>query len=189
MPTINVGDFRKGMKVLLDGQPCELLSVEFKKPGKGQAVYTTRIRNLLNGKMYDNKYRSGDSLESADIRNGDGVYSYFDGTDYIFMDNESFEQVGISADIVGDKMRFIPDNTECALLYWNGQLISVSPPKHIVLEVTYTEPAARGDTATNVTKAARVDPGGEVQVPAFIAQGNRIKIETETGTYIERVND
>jgi elongation factor P len=188
MPSINVGEFRKGMKVLLDGQPCELLSVEFKKPGKGQAVYTTRIRNLLNGKTYDFKYRSGDSLESADIRNGDGNYSYFDGSQYIFMDNESFEQVGISADVVGDRMRFVPENTECALLYWNGQLIAVSPPKHVVLEVIYTEPAARGDTATNVTKAASVEPGGEVQVPAFIAQGNRIKIDTESGTYIERVN-
>lgn len=189
MPAINVGDFRKGMKVLLDGQPCELLSVEFKKPGKGQAVYTTRIRNLINGKIYDNKYRSGDSLESADVRNADGIYSYFDGSEYIFMDNDSFEQVGIPADVVGQQLRFIPENTECGLLYWNGQLIAISPPKHIVLEVTYTEPAARGDTATNVTKAATVDPGGEVQVPAFIAQGNKIKIETESGSYIERVND
>lgn len=188
MPTINVGDFRKGLKVLLDGQPSELISVEFKKPGKGQAVYTTRIRNLINGKIYENKYRSGDSLESADIRNGDGNYSYFDGSEYIFMDNESFEQVGISKNVVGELMRFVPENTECALLYWNGQLISVNPPKHIVLEVTYTEPAARGDTATNVTKAATVDPGGEVQVPAFIAAGNKIKIDTESGTYIERVN-
>ncbi|MCA9025422.1 MAG: elongation factor P [Planctomycetaceae bacterium] len=189
MATINVGDFRKGMKVLLDGQPCEMLSVEFKKPGKGQAVYTTRIRNLLNGKTYDIKYRSGDSLESADIRNSDGIYSYFDGTDYIFLDNESFEQVGLSGEVCGYQMKFIPENTECGLLYWNGQLIGVTPPKHIVLEVTYTEPAAKGDTATNVTKAATVDVGGEVQVPAFIAQGNRIKIDTESGTYIERVND
>lgn len=188
MPAINVGDFRKGMKVLLDGQPCELLSVEFKKPGKGQAVYTTRIRSLMSGKIYDFKYRSGDSLESADVRNADGIYSYYDGTEYVFMDNESYEQVGISADIVGDRMRFIPENTECGLLYWNNQLIGVSPPKHITLEVIYTEPAARGDTATNVTKAATVEPGGEVQVPAFIAQGNRIKIDTESGTYIERVN-
>lgn len=188
MPTINVGDFRKGMKVLLDGQPSELLSVEFKKPGKGQAVYTTRIRNLMNGKTYDIKYRSGDGLEAADVKNSDGTYSYFDGTDYIFMDSESFEQVGIAASIVGDQMRFIPDNTECGLLYWNNQLIGITPPKNITLEVIYTEPAARGDTATNVTKAARVEPGGEVQVPAFIAQGNRIKIDTETGSYIERVN-
>ncbi len=189
MAAINVGDFRKGLKVLLDGQPCEMLSVEFKKPGKGQAVYTTRIRNLLNGKIYDNKYRSGDSLESADVRNADGMYSYFDGTNYIFMDNESFEQVGLSAEVCGDQMKFIPENTECGLLYWNSQLIGVTPPKHITLEVTYAEPAARGDTATNVTKAATVTTGGEVQVPAFISQGNKIKIDTETGTYIERVNE
>ncbi len=189
MATISVGDFRKTLKVLLDGQPCEMLSVEFKKPGKGQAVYTTRIRNLLNGKIYDNKYRSGDSLESADVRNADGMYSYFDGTDHIFMDNESFEQVGLSAAVCGDQMKFIPENTECGLLYWNNQLIGVTPPKHITLEITYAEPAARGDTATNVTKAATVTTGGEVQVPAFISQGNKIKIDTETGTYIERVNE
>jgi len=189
MATISVGDFKKGVKVLLDGQPCEMLSVEFKKPGKGQAVYTTRIRNLLNGKIYDHKYRSGDSLEAADIRNGDGIYSYFDGTDYIFLDNDSFEQVGLSAEVCGHQMKFIPDNTECALLYFNNQLIGVSPPKHITLEVTYTEPAAKGDTATNVTKAATLTTGGEVQVPAFIAQGNKIKLDTESGTYIERVNE
>ncbi|MGD9854971.1 MAG: elongation factor P [Planctomycetaceae bacterium] len=189
MPSINVGEFRKGMKVLLEGQPCEIMSVDFKKPGKGQAVYTTKLRNLLNGKIYDFKYRSGESLESADIRNSDGMYSYYDGTNYIFMDNESFEQVGLSAEVCGDQMTYIPENTECGLLYWNNQLIAVSPPKHIVLEVTYTEPAARGDTATNVTKAATVATGGTVQVPAFIAQGNRIKIDTESGSYIERVND
>lgn len=99
MPQINAGDFRKGIKVIVDGQPFEMIECNFVKPGKGQALYKTRLRNLLTGTLLDNTYRSGDSLESADVRNADGLYSYFDGTNYIFMDNESFEQMELSADV------------------------------------------------------------------------------------------
>jgi elongation factor P len=187
MPTINAGDFKKGIKVIVEGQPYEMIECEFKKPGKGQALYRTKVRNLLNGKILDITYRSGDSLEAADVHTSDGMYSYFDGTNYIFMDNDSFEQVSLSAEVCGDQMPFIKENTECQMLYWNNQLIGVSPPRHLVLEVTYTEPAAKGDTATNVTKAATVETGAEVQVPAFINTGDRIKIDTQEGTYIERV--
>ncbi len=187
MPTINAGDFKKGLKVVYEGQPCEMVECNFNKPGKGQAMYKTKLRNLLTGKLYDITYRSGDSLESADVRNADGMFSYFDGTDYVFMDNDSFEQVSLSGDVCGEQMRFISENVECGLMYYNNQLIGVSPPRHIVLEVTHTEPAAKGNTATNVTKPATVKTGGEVQVPAFINIGDRVKIDTEEGVYIERV--
>ncbi|MEW4526625.1 elongation factor P [Maioricimonas sp. JC845] len=186
MPQINAGDFRKGIKVIVDGQPFEMIECNFVKPGKGQALYKTRLRNLLTGTLLDNTYRSGDSLESADVRNADGLYSYFDGTNYIFMDNESFEQMELSADVCADQMKFIKEGAECGLLYWNDQLIGVTPPKHVELEVTYTEPAARGNTATNVTKPATVETGGEVQVPAFIEIGEKIKIAAETGEYLGR---
>ncbi|QDU39741.1 Elongation factor P [Maioricimonas rarisocia] len=186
MPQINAGDFRKGIKVTVDGQPFEMIECNFVKPGKGQALYKTRLRNLLTGTLLDNTYRSGDSLESADVRNADGLYSYFDGTNYIFMDNESFEQMELSADVCADQMKFIKEGAECGLLYWNDQLIGVTPPKHVELEVTYTEPAARGNTATNVTKPATVETGGEVQVPAFIEIGETIKIAAETGEYLGR---
>ncbi|MFG0295543.1 MAG: elongation factor P [Maioricimonas sp. JB045] len=186
MPQINAGDFRKGIKVIVDGQPFEMIECNFVKPGKGQALYKTRLRNLLTGTLLDNTYRSGDSLESADVRNADGLYSYFDGTNYIFMDNESFEQMELSADVCADQMKFIKEGAECGLLYWTDQLIGVTPPKHVELEVTYTEPAARGNTATNVTKPATVETGGEVQVPAFIEIGEKIKIAAETGEYLGR---
>ncbi len=186
MPQINAGDFRKGIKVIVDGQPYEMINCDFVKPGKGQALYKTKLRGLLSGTILDITYRSGDSLEQADVRQADGMYSYFDGTNYIFMDNESFEQISLAADVCKDQMTYIKDGTECGLMYWNDQLIGVNPPKHVVLEVTYTVPGARGNTATNVTKPATVETGGEVQVPAFITTGEKIKIAAETGEYLGR---
>lgn len=186
MATINAGDFRKGIKVIYENQPYEMLECNFVKPGKGQALYRTRLQNLLTGTNLDVTFRSGDSLDVADVRNANGMYSYFDGTNYIFMDNESFEQVEIAGDIVADLMRFIKENTECSLLYYNDKLIGVTPPKNVVLEITFTEPAARGNTATNVTKPATVETGAEVQVPSFITTGEKIKIAAETGEYLGR---
>ncbi len=189
MAQINAGDFRKGIKVIIEGKPYDMMHCEFVKPGKGQALYRTKVRNLLTGQALEITYRSGDSLEAADVRNSDGSYSYFDGTNYIFMDNDSFEQVGLSAEICADRMKYIKDGVPVQLLFWNDQLIDVTPPQHIVLEVTYTEPAARGNTANNVTKGATVETGGEIQVPAFINTGDKIKIDTLTGEYLGRVNN
>lgn len=188
MPQINAGDFRKGVKVIIEGSPYEMLDCKFVKPGKGQALYKTKLRHLLTGSLLDITYRSGDSLEAADIRNADGMYSYYDGSGFIFMDNESFEQVSLPEDVCKEQMRFIKEGEPCGLLYWNDQLISVSPPKHVVLTITYTEPAAKGNTATNVTKPATVETGAEVQVPSFISEGERIRINAETGEYLGREN-
>jgi elongation factor P len=188
MAVYNAGEFRKGIKVIVESVPYEMIACEFVKPGKGQALYKTRLRNLLTGTLLDRTYRSGEALEAADIRNSDGIYSYFDGSNYVFMDNDSFEQVSIPGSTVAERMRFIKDNSPCQLMYWNDKLIDVTPPKHIVLEVTFTEPAARGNTATNVTKPATVETGGEVKVPSFISAGEKIKIDTETGEYLGRVN-
>lgn len=186
MPTINAGDFRKGIKIIHENAPFEMLECQFVKPGKGQALYKTRIRNLLTGKNLDITYRSGDGAEAADVRNATGMYSYFDGTNYIFMDNQSMEQVGLSNEVCGDMMRFIKEGTEIGLMYWNDQLIGITPPKNVILEVTFTEPAARGNTATNVTKGATVETGAEVQVPSFVNVGDRIKLSAETGEYLGR---
>ena len=186
MPQINAGDFKKGIKVVHEGQPFEMIECNFVKPGKGQALYKTRIRNLLTGTSLDITFRSGDSMEAADIRNADGLYSYFDGSSYVFMDNESFEQVELSKEVCEEMMRFIKEGEPCGLLYWNDQLIGVTPPKTVILEITYTEPAAKGNTATNVTKPATVETGAEVQVPAFITTGEKIRIAAETGEYLGR---
>ena len=189
MPQINTGDFRKGIKVILDNEPYEMLACDFVKPGKGQALYKTRLRNLLKGTILDRTYKSGDSLEGADVHRAEGVYSYRDGSGYVFMDNDTYEQFSLTEDVCGNDMKFLQEGAPVGLLFWNGQLISMSPPQQVVLEVTYTEPAAKGNTATNVTKPATVETGAEVQVPAFINQGEKIKIEVETGAYVERVRE
>lgn len=186
MPTINAGEFRKGIKIIHENQPYEMLECQFVKPGKGQALYRTRIRNLLTGKNLDITYRSGDGAEAADIRNANGMYSYFDGTGFVFMDNESMEQVTLAKEVCEDQMRYIKEGVECGLMYWNDQLIGITPPKNVVLEITFTEPAARGNTATNVTKPATVETGAEVQVPSFITTGEKIKIAADTGEYLGR---
>lgn len=187
MATINAGDFKKGVKVLVENEPYEMLECHFVKPGKGQALYRTRLRNLLKGSLLERTYRSGDSLEAADVHRSDGVYSYRDGDNYVFMDNNTFEQYSLPASVVADEMRFLMEGATVGLLFWNGQLISMSPPQQVIMTVTYTEPAARGNTATNVTKPATLECGAEIQVPAFIKEGDKVKIDTESGLYMERV--
>ena len=121
------------------------------------------------------------------MHRNDGVYSYRDGDSYVFMDNSNFEQHSLAAEVVKDDMRWLMEGATVGLLYWNGQLISMSPPQQVILKVTYTEPAVRGNTATNVTKPATVETGAEIQVPAFIKEGDNVKIDTESGQYMERI--
>ena len=187
MATINPGDSKKGIKVLVENEPYEMLECFFVKPGKGQALYRTKLRNLLRGSLLERTYRSGDGLEAADVHRSDGVYSYRDGDSYVFMDNNTFEQYSLDASVIEDEMRFLMEGSPVALLFWNQQLISMSPPQQVIMAVTYTEPAARGNTATNVTKPATLECGAEVQVPSFIKEGDRVKIDTESGSYLERV--
>jgi elongation factor P len=188
MATINAGDFKKGLKVLVNGFPHEMLECQFVKPGKGQALYRTRLKHLITGKLFDDTYRSGDSLEAADIRKSPGTYSYRDTDGYVFLDSTTFESFTLSADICGDYMKFLMEGAIVDLLFWNEQLISMSPPQQVELLVTYAEPGARGNTATNVTKGATVETGAEVQVPVFIEQGNKIRVNVETGEYVSRVS-
>ena len=187
MPQINSGDFRKGIKVIVEGSPHDMLECEFRKPGKGQAMYRTKLRNLLNGKILDITYRSGDSLEAADVHRGEGQYLYHDANGYVFMDNKTYEQHTLPLESFQERAKFLLEGAVCSMLYWNGQVIDVEPPQHVVLEVTFTEPAARGDTATNVTKPATLETGTTVHVPAFINQGDKIKVDVPNGSYIERV--
>lgn len=186
MPNINAQDFKKGMKVIIDGDPYDMIEVNFVKPGKGQALYKLRLRNLLKGTITTPTYRSGDSLEQADVRKCSGQYLYREADGYVFMDNDTYEQYTISTDKLGDAANFLLDGATCELLFFNDQLIGVDPPAHVIVEVTYTEPAAKGNTATNVTKPATVETGAEVQVPAFIEQGEKIKVDARTGDYVER---
>jgi len=187
MGSIQAGEFKKGIKVQIDNEPYEMLECFFVKPGKGQALYRTKLRNLLKGSLYEKTYRSGDSLESADVHRNEGVYSYREGDNYVFMDNATYESHSLPASIIADDMRWLMEGATVGLLFWNERLISMSPPQHVVLTIKYTEPAARGNTANNVTKPATVETGAEIQVPAFIKEGDKVKIDTATGQYHERV--
>ncbi|MGE3315975.1 MAG: elongation factor P [Planctomycetaceae bacterium] len=188
MPQVNASDFRKGVKVVLDGEPYEMLECNFVKPGKGQALYKTKLRNLLKGTILDRTYKSGDGLEEADVHKSEGQYLYRDPDNFYFMDNDSFEQYTLPASTCGDAANFLLENAVCGLLFWNGRLIEMTPPAQVVVEVTYTEPAARGNTANSVSKPATVETGATVAVPAFINTGDRIKVDARTGEYIERSN-
>ena len=187
MPQINAGEFKKGIKVVVEGDPYDMIEVNFVKPGKGQALYKCKLRNLLKNTIIDRTYKSGDGLEAADVRKGEGQFLYKDRTGLIFMDQQSFEQYTIPEDIVGDAAKFLLDGAICGLMYYNDQPIEVTPPPHVNLKVTYAEPAARGNTAGNITKPATVETGATVAVPAFIDQGEVIRIDTRTGEYVERV--
>lgn len=189
MPQINTGDFRKGIKVIVEGEPYDMMECNFVKPGKGQALYKCRIRNLLKGTILDRTYKSGDSLEAADVRKGDAQFLYRDANGYVFMDQESFEQYTMTAEAVGDDSRFLQDGMICNLLYWNDQVIGMTPPPQVILRITYTEPAVKGNTSSNITKAATVETGATINVPAFIDMNELVKIDTATGNYLERVRE
>lgn len=187
MPLIEAGSFRKGIKVIVEGEPYEMLECNFVKPGKGQALYKCRLRCLTKNTILDRTYKSGDGLEGADVRKGDAQYLYRDRTNFVFMDQETFEQYTLAQEMLGDSAQFLMDGMTCNLLYWNDSVIGVSPPQHVNLKVTMAEPAVRGNTSSNITKQVTVETGATVNVPAFINVGDVIRINTETGEYMERV--
>lgn len=189
MPSYNTSDFRKGLKVEVDGEPYLMVECNFVKPGKGQALYKCRLRNLIKNTVLDRTYKSGDSIDAADIREAEMQYLYRDGDNFVFMDPETFDQPVLTAEQVGEDAKWLKDGLMCQIMFWNDKPIAFAPPAHLVYRVEYTEPGARGNTATNVTKPARLETGAEIQVPIFIDTGELIKVDTRTGTYIERVKE
>jgi len=188
MGIVTTSDFRKGIKVEIDGQPYLMLECEFVKPGKGQAIYRTKLRNLLTGAIIDRTYKSGDSVQSADVREGDATYLYRDKSGYVFMDTETYEQYHLTAEQIGEPAKFLKEEMPVRMVYWNNTPITVTLPYHVVLKVTYTEPAVRGNTAGNVMKPATLETGATIQVPAFVQVGDLVRVDTRTGEYIERAN-
>lgn len=180
-------DLRKGLKIELEGVPYEVTEFQFVKPGKGQAMYKCRLRNMLAGNTMDRTFRAVDKIDQPNVETKDLAFSYAEGENYIFMDNKTYEQVEIHRDIVGDQRYFLIEDLECQILFFNGRAVSVELPAFVIKEIVETEPGARGDTATNVLKPAKIDSGYEVGVPIFINQGDHIRIDTRTGKYVERV--
>lgn len=189
MANYNTSDFRKGLKVQLNGEPYLMIECNFVKPGKGQAMYKCRLKNLVKQTVLDRTYKSGDSIEAADVNEIETQYLYRQGKNFVFMDTSTFEQYELSEEQVGDAWRFIKDGTLCQMVLFEDNPITISPPNHVVLKVEYCEPGAKGNTATNVTKPAKVETGAEIHCPAFIEMGQLIRVDTRTGEYVERVKE
>jgi len=183
----NTSDFRKGLKVQIDGEPYLMIECQFVKPGKGNAFYKCKLRNLVRNTTLDRTYKGGDSLDIADVVEIDAQYLYRQGDTFVFMDNTTYEQYELSAEQVDDGWKYLIEGMKCSMTLFNNQPIVMAPPNHVELKVEYCEPGAKGNTATNVTKPVKMETGGEFQCPAFINIGNVIKIDTRTGAYVERV--
>ncbi len=187
MATYNTSDFRKGLKVQIDGEPYLMFECNFVKPGKGNAFYKCKLRNLIRSTVLDRTYKGGESLESADVEEIDTQFLYKQGDKYVFMDNKTYEQYELNSEQIDDNWKYLKENMPCRMTLYNNLPITMSPPNHVELTVEYCEPGAKGNTATNVTKPCKVESGAEFQAPAFIEIGDVLKIDTRTGEYVERV--
>ncbi len=186
MASVSTSQFRPGLKILLDGAPCTILENEFVKPGKGQAFNRVKYRNLLTGQVLERTFKSGETVELADVLEKEMEFLYSDGEFWYFMDPESFEQVQADRTAVGDAAKWLKEGMVCSVVLWNGRPISVTPPNSVELKVVETEPGVRGDTAAGGTKPAKLETGAVVKVPLFIEEGEVIKVDTRTGEYLGR---
>lgn len=188
MAVYATNEFKGGLKVLLDGDPCTILENEFVKPGKGQAFNRVRLRNLLNGRVWERTFKSGETLEGADVTESSMEYLYNDGEFYHFMNTDgSFEQVAADRNAVSDALNWLKEQEIYTVMVWNEAPISVTPPNFVELEVTETDPGIRGDTATGGTKPATLSSGAVVKVPLFVEIGDVLRVDTRTGEYQNRV--
>jgi elongation factor P len=183
----DTSDIRKGLKVLMDGNPWTVVEFQFVKPGKGAAFTRTKFKNLLNGSHKELNIRSGEKLEPANVEEREMQFLYKEGIDLVFMDQSSYEQVSVAKEMIGKAADLMKDNMACQVLFFNERPVDVTLPTFVVLEVTASEPGVRGDTSGNVTKPATVETGAEVAVPLFIRVGDIIKIDTRTQEYVERI--
>ncbi|MFG0904477.1 elongation factor P [Photobacterium damselae] len=187
MASFSTNEFRGGMKIMLDNEPCVIIENEFVKPGKGQAFNRVKIRKLLSGKVLEKTFKSGESVEAADVVDVELDYLYTDGEFYHFMNNETFEQIAADVKAVGDNAKWLVENNTCTLTLWNGNPIAVTPQNFVELEVTETDPGLKGDTQGTGGKPATLSTGAVVRVPLFIQIGEIIKIDTRSAEYVSRV--
>lgn len=187
MPTISTADFKNGLSIEYNGKLCTIVEFQHVKPGKGGAFVRTKLRDIKTGRVVEYTFNSGTKFESIRMENKKMQYLYNDGTDFNFMDNNTYEQLAIPADMIGDSAQWLKENDEVTLLYAAEELIGVEPPMFVELEVTETEPGFKGDTVQGGTKPATLETGATVQVPMFINQGEILKIDTRDGRYVTRV--
>jgi elongation factor P len=184
---MDTSELKNGIKVLFDNAPWLVLHVDFVKPGKGAAFYKIRVQNLLTGNTLEKTLRSGEKVEPADVTDTDMQFLYSDPNGYVFMDKNTFDQVTVTAKAVGAAKDFLLENMDVSVTLWDGQPIALRLPNSVVMEVVYTEPAVKGDTQSRVMKPAKLVTGAEVQVPIFVATGDKITINTESRSYVGRV--
>lgn len=185
----NCSDLKKGLKILIDGEPHVIVEFDFTKPGKGQALYKCKLRNMLTGALFDKTYRSGESFEPASLEERDMQYLYQDETGHVFMDQKNYEQVTLSEEVLGDDKYFLIDNMEVKILMFGDQAIGITLPNFVNLRVSQADPWVKGDTAAGNNKPATVETGYNLQVPSFVEEGTLIQIDTRTGQYVTRVKE
>lgn len=186
MATYGTNEFRSGIKIMIEGDPCSIIESEFVKPGKGQAFNRVKLRNLKTGRVWERTFKSGETVEAADVIETDLQYLYNDGEFWNFMSPENYEQYQAGETAIGDGSKWIKEEDMCSATLWNGKIISLTLPNFVELEVTETEPGIKGDTAGTGGKKATVETGAVVRVPLFIQEGEKIKIDTRTGEYVSR---
>lgn len=186
MANFSTNEFKAGLKIMLDGEPCNILENEYVKPGKGQAFNRTKIRKLVSGKTLEKTWRSGETVEGADVIDTELAYLYTDGEFWHFMNNETFEQIAADEKAVGENVKWLVENDICTLTLFNGSPIVVTPPNFVEIEIVETDPGLKGDTAGTGGKPATLATGAVVRVPLFVQTGEVVKVDTRSGEYASR---
>lgn len=189
MASYKTNEFRNGLKIMLDNEPCAIVENEVVKPGKGQAFNRVKVKFLRTGRVVERTFKSGDSVEAADVMDTEMQYLYNDGEQWHFMDPDSFEQMGADKEAVGESVKWLKEQDICTVTLYNGVPLTVTPPNFTVLEVTETDPGLRGDTSGGGNKPATLETGAVVNVPLFINIGDLLKVDTRTGEYVSRAKD
>ncbi|NBK91004.1 elongation factor P [bacterium 1XD21-13] len=184
---ISAGDFRNGVTLEIEGNVYQIMEFQHVKPGKGAAFVRTKLKNIINGGVVEKTFRPTEKFPAARIDRVDMQYLYSDGDLFHFMNVETYDQIALNAEDIGDALKFVKENEMCKVCSYNGNVFAVEPPLFVELEITDTEPGFKGDTATGATKPAVVETGATVYVPLFVEQGDKIKIDTRSGEYLSRV--
>ncbi|GAB4118812.1 MAG: elongation factor P [Gammaproteobacteria bacterium] len=189
MASYSTNEFRSGLKIILDGDPYNIVDNEFVKPGKGQAFNRVKVRNLRSGRVLERTFKSGDSVDAADIFETPVQYLYNDGEQWHFMHPETFEQYAADAAQIGDNAQWLKEQDMCSMMLWNGQPLTIEPPNFVELQITQTDPGVRGDTSGGGGKPATLETGAVVRVPLFVSEGEVIRVDTRKAEYVGRVKE
>jgi elongation factor P len=185
---VDTSQFRNGLKIELDGEPFVITYFQHVKPGKGGAFVRTKVKHLITGRVLDRTFRSGEKVDEADVEERTMQYLYRDGEALVLMDTQTYDQIPVPAETVGDAIQYLKENLEVDVRFWRGKPVTIELPAFIQAVITQCEPGVKGDTASGATKPATLETGAVVQVPLFIKEGETIRVDTRTGSYVERVN-